>query len=150
MLTLAVPLESNFPTSSSFSIWHLAHAILTMNSTTCVICHRSKQLNAFSLKSHNELRSRMASGEIKDLQAARGEHIRCTQCSSTRRNELQCALCDRWMPLEGFSKAARTRGDDAVITAPPPSLGALLTRHSAASIAPSLSRIAQRYLYRKS
>ena len=77
------------------------------------MCHRLKAITAFSNKQQEILRSGLATGQIRDHNHARGEWIKCSQCHG-QANEKRCGTCNVWKGLEGFSKAQRRMGDDAV------------------------------------
>ena len=88
--------------------------VLIIHRTKCNKCHRLKLLAAFSNKQRDELRSGLASGKIKSTDHAKSEWIRCIECTSGSRNELQCNICGLTKALDSFSKQQRKQGDDAV------------------------------------
>ena len=88
-------------------------SMLNLIRTKCNKCHRLKAISAYSNKQVDSLRSGLAIGRIRNTDHAKGEHIKCKECTGTI-NEKQCAACRVWKNFDDFSKAQRRMGDDAV------------------------------------
>lgn len=78
----------------------------------CAVCHKIKAVNFFSTIQQNTLRNAIAIGDVRD--ATVEEWVPCVSCTPKQVTELECCICGEVKGLEGFAKAQRRLGEEAV------------------------------------
>ena len=78
----------------------------------CAVCHKTKAVNFFSTIQQLELQNGLATGQIEN--AALEGWIPCVSCTPKQVTELECCICEEVKDLDGFAKAQRRLGENAV------------------------------------
>ena len=69
-------------------------------------------MNFFSTIQQQELQKGMARGQVGD--AAVEGWVPCVSCTPRQVTELECCICEEVKDLDGFAKAQRRLGENAV------------------------------------
>ena len=78
----------------------------------CAVCHKAKAPNFFSTIQQLELQNGIATGQIGN--ATVEGWVPCVSCTPKQVTELQCCICEEVKDLDGFAKAQRRLGENAV------------------------------------
>ena len=78
----------------------------------CAVCHKTKAVNFFSTIQQLELQNGLATGQIEN--AALEGWVPCVSCTPKQVTELECCICEEIKDLDGFAKAQRRLGENAV------------------------------------
>ena len=78
----------------------------------CAVCHKAKAPNFFSTAQQLELQNGIATGQVGN--ATVEGWVPCYSCTPKQVTELQCCICEEVKGLDGFAKAQRRLGENAV------------------------------------
>ena len=78
----------------------------------CAVCRKVKPVNFFSTIQQNTLKNAIAVGDVYD--ATVEMWVPCIACTPKQVTELECCICGEVKGLEGFAKAQRRLGEEAV------------------------------------